>query len=246
MPDSVVRMSASEGRVDLRTAVVWESLRDLLGSREQCDVLDIGGGTGGFAAGVAELGHRVLVVEPNPDALAAFHRRADERGISDRVRGEQGELSTLLDVAEPGSVDVVLCHGVLEWAGDPADALATIARVLRPGGMLSLLVAQQHAAVLARALAGHFHQALAVLDGEPEPERGRRFTLAELNDLLPAAGFGIDLVHGIRVFADHVPGTLLDSEPRAAESLAELERAVAERPEFHSLATQLHVLARLR
>ena len=60
----------------------------------------------------------------------------------------------------PASADVVLCHGVLEVVDDPAAALATIRAVLRPGGTLSLLVAQRHAAVVARAMAGHFAQAL--------------------------------------------------------------------------------------
>ena len=76
----------------------------------------------------------------------------------------------LLDVAGPRSVDVVLCHGVLEVVDDPAAALATIAEVLRPGGTLSLLVAQRHAAVVARAMAGHFQQAR----GPPRRLRPRR------------------------------------------------------------------------
>ena len=53
-----------------------------------CDVLDIGGGTGGFAVRVAELGHRVTVVDPSPDALAALDRRAREGGVE--VTGRPG------------------------------------------------------------------------------------------------------------------------------------------------------------
>ena len=70
------------------------------------------------------------------------------------------------------AADLVLCHGVLEVVDDPAAALATIAGVLRPGGTLSLLVAQRHAAVIARAMAGHFQQARALLD--PDDRAGRR------------------------------------------------------------------------
>ena len=36
------------------------------------DVVDLGGGTGGFAVRLAESGHRVRVVDPSPDALAAL------------------------------------------------------------------------------------------------------------------------------------------------------------------------------
>jgi S-adenosylmethionine-dependent methyltransferase len=235
-------MSASERRGATRTAVVWDVLRPILGAGSR-DVLDIGGGTGGFAVKVAELGHRVSVVDPSPDALAALARRAREVGVE--VAGQQGDLSSLVDAVGADSADVVLCHGVLEVVDDPAAALATIREVLRPGGTLSLLVAQRHAAVLARAMAGHFQQALALLDPAQAPagRSGHRFTADETAGLLAEAGFEVASVHGIRVFADLVPGSLLELEPGATAALVELERAVAERPEYLPLATQLHVIS---
>ncbi|ABL82579.1 MULTISPECIES: methyltransferase domain-containing protein [unclassified Nocardioides] len=238
----------SERRTAARTSVVWDALLPALDGAA-LDVLDIGGGTGGFAVRVAELGHRVTVVDPSPDALASLDRRAREAGVT--VAGRQGDLSTLLDVTGPDAADVVLCHGVLEVVDDPGAALTTLRRVLRPGGTLSLLVGQRHAAVVARAMAGHFAQALAMLDQAPGgPARdhggrsGRRFTEDEVTALVDGAGFQVTAVHGIRVFADLVPGSLLDLEPGAAAALVDLERAVSERAEFRPLATQLHLLAR--
>jgi hypothetical protein len=120
--------------------------------------------------------------------------------------------------------------------------------VLRPGGLLSLLVAQRHAAVVARAMAGHFQQALALLDdptssGQPVGRAGRRYTADEVAGLLTDAGFTLEETHAVRVFADLVPGSLLDLEPGATAALVELERAVAGRPEYLPLATQVHLLA---
>jgi S-adenosylmethionine-dependent methyltransferase len=57
------------------------------------------------------------------------------------------------------------------------------------------------------------------------------------------AGFVVDPVHAVRVFTDLVPGSLLDLEPGASAALVELEQAVAARPEYLPLATQLHLLA---
>ncbi|MDN5892654.1 MAG: methyltransferase [Nocardioides sp.] len=234
-------MSASERRAAARTAVVWNALRDVLDTPR--DLLDIGGGTGGFAVRAAQLGHRVSVIDPSPDALAALDRRAQESEVADRVTGQQGELSTLREHVGPASVDVVLCHGVLEVIEDPAAALATIAEVLRPGGSLSLLVAQRHAAVVARAMAGQFQTARAILDGDPGGRSGNRFTSDEIISLLTDAGFTTDSVHGVRVFADLVPGALLDAEPGGEQALLDLEQVVATRPEYLPLATQVHVLA---
>ncbi len=241
-------MSASDRRAAPRTAVVWDVLDPLLGGSgaPALDVLDIGGGTGGSAVRIAERGHRVSVIDPSPDALASLDRRAREQGVE--VSGRQGDLSDLLDVVAADSVDVVLCHGVLEVVDDPAAAIETIRTVLRPGGHLSLLLAQRHAAVVARAMAGHFAQAVAMLDdttGSGSHSRtGRRFTRDEAGDLLLAGGFEVVSVHGVRVFADLVPGSLLDLEPGASGALVDLERAVADRPEYLPLATQLHLLAR--
>ena len=249
------RESHSQTRSRTRTAVVWSALSDRLdrvaaAAREQgspaLHVLDIGGGTGGFAVRVAELGHRVTVVDPSPDALAILDRRSREMGVDDRVTGLQGDLSTLAALRVDGTlgtVDVVLCHGVLEIVDDPATALGVLRDVLRPGGLLSLLCAQRHAAVLARAMAGHFELAHATLTQTLDQSGGpHRFTAEELADLLVAAGFEAPTLHAVRVFSDLVPSSLVDLEPGAAASLALLEQAVAERPEYLTLATQVHAL----
>jgi S-adenosylmethionine-dependent methyltransferase len=233
-----------ERRTAARTAGVWDAVRTLLeGSGEQ-QVLDIGGGTGGFAVRVAAQGNRITVIDPSPDALAALTRRADEEGVADRVIGLQGDLGNLRELAPEEGVDLVLCHGVLGLVDDPAGALDAIVSVLRPAGALSLLVSQRHAAVLARAMAGHFTQAKALLDAEPDHRTGEhRFTVEELTGLLEGAGLDIRSNHGIRVFTDLVPSSLLDLEPGSSAALLELERAVSERPEFLTLASQLHVVA---
>lgn len=248
IPSSLQRRSAA------RTAVVWEALCDALGRAAGPDgvarVLDIGGGTGGLAVRAAGLGHDVTVVDPNPDALAILARRADENGVADRVTAVQGDLGTLADLgAVPdGGADVVLCHGVLEIVDDVDSALAAIGGALRPGGVLSLLVGQRHAAVVTRAMAGHFAQALAILEdpGSPGAGTGHRFTADEVTTMLDAAGFDTDAMQAVRVFVDLVPSSLVDLEPGAAERLVALEHAVANRPEYLPLATQIHTLATRR
>ncbi|MFH8760185.1 class I SAM-dependent methyltransferase [Streptomyces atroolivaceus] len=244
-------------RASLRTAVVWEVLKDALErrvkatGREALDVLDTGGGTGNFAVPVARLGHRVTVVDPSPNALFALERRAEEAGVADRVSGVQGDILGLFEVVDRVGYDAVLCHGVLEYVDDPAEGVRNAVDALRPAGALSLLGAGLGGAVLARALAGHFAEARQALadptgrwgDGDPVP---RRFTADQLTGLVDDAGIEVGAVHGVRVFADLVPGVLVDTEPGAMEELLRLEAAVAELPAFHAVATQLHVLGEKR
>ncbi|WP_462188414.1 methyltransferase domain-containing protein [Frankia sp. CcWB2] len=248
---------------DLRQAAIWHGLRTVLpGSAAGVPAWSVaptaatippiivaaGGGSGSFAVPLAVEGYLVIVVDPSPDALAALRRRADERGVADRVTAEQGDLGDLTGIVGTETADLLLCHSVLDVVDDPGAALAGALRVLRPGGVLSLVVAGRAATVLARALAGRFEQAQAVLTGQGTgaPRAAAGFTTAEIVALVDGAGADVVDVHGVRVFADLVPGALVDSDAFTAQRLLRLELAAAAREPFRDLAAQLHVLARRR
>lgn len=247
-------MSIDRGRARtaVRAAVVWEILRDALAELaatiDVVQVLDIGGGTGGFAVPLAELGYPVTVVDPSPDALAALERRAAESGTAGLVRGVQGDASDVIGLLGADSVDVVVCHSVLEIVDDPADALASMAAVLRSGGVASVLAANRVAAVVARVAAGRLTQARQLL-ADPNGSAGaadplaRRFAPGELERLIAESGMRPRVSHGIRVFADVAPAALLDIDPRATDDLIALERSAADDPSYLAIATALHVLA---
>jgi S-adenosylmethionine-dependent methyltransferase len=235
-----------------RTAVVWEVLRRevdrALGgagaTRDRLSVVDVGGGTGGFAVPLAQAGHDITVVDASPDALAALTRRAADAGVGERVRAVQGDADALAELLPTGQVDLVLCHSVLEVVDSPADVAGAITAVLRPGGAASVVVANRAAAVLARAGAGAIDAALALLrdpEGRTEAKDPRRFDADGAVALLGKAGLTVEEVHGVRVVADLVPGTVLE---RDHEALTAFELATAGLSPFRDVATQLHLLAR--
>jgi S-adenosylmethionine-dependent methyltransferase len=242
-------------RRSLRTAVVWQSVQTALGSltlstgKRQLDIVDAGGGTGGFAVPLAELGHRVTVVDASPDSLAALERRAAEAGVTDSIRGVQGDAASLPDLVATDVFDLAVCHSLLEVVDDPAAALAGLAAAVRRGGIVSVVAANKVAAVLHRAVAGRFDEALYALrdplgryaPNDPVP---RRFSLPDLEALIAVAGFTVLATHGARVFADLVPGGLLDADPQTVETLTMLELEASDVPALRDIATQLHVLAK--
>ena len=237
-----------------RSALVWDVLRDVVAERAArtgraaLDIVDVGGGTGGFAVPFAALGHRVTVVDPSPDALAAAQRRAAEVPVA--LTAVQGEADGLDGLVGEAAADLVICHSVLEYVDSPDGAMAAIARVLRPGAAVSVLAANVVAAVLHRALAGRYAEARHLLTAEEAagsepagpggPGAPRRFTLASLTALIEGAGLRPGAAHGIRVFSGLLPGA--GADPVTADDLRALEEAAAVYPALRDIAARLHLL----
>jgi S-adenosylmethionine-dependent methyltransferase len=264
VPDDMLRSRRWSLRADprtaVRTALLWETLEQVIaelaggGGRDALDVVDVGGGTGGFAVPLACLGHRVIVVDPSPDALAALQRRAADADVSGRVTALQGDAGTLASAVGDAVADLVLCHGVLEHVDDPRLAAEDALAVLRPRGMVSVLVAQRLGALFARALSGRFAEARRLLDdpdgrGSEHDPMPRRFDEAGIRHLfsgLRGGSASVRAVHGVRFFTDLLPGALVDGDPEAVQALLDLERAAsAGHPDLTGVAAQLHVVVEL-
>ncbi|WP_157519552.1 methyltransferase domain-containing protein [Modestobacter sp. Leaf380] len=236
----------------VRSAAVWAALDPLIHSGP-LQVLDVGGGAGVFAVPLAQLGHRVTVVDTSADALATLRRRADLAGVGDLVHGVQGDADQLAAVladdtldAPAAGYDLVLVHSVLEVVDDPAATLAGIAAALRPGGRLSVTAANRAGAVLARALGGHPVEARALLgDRDPAPSRSRtrparrRYSPDELLALVRDAGLQAGEWRGVSVVADLLESTS-GADPAA---LRALELQLASTSPYRDVATGLHLLA---
>ncbi|HEY3472682.1 MAG TPA: methyltransferase domain-containing protein [Amycolatopsis sp.] len=205
-------------------------------------VVDVGGGSGGWAVPFAAAGCRVTVVEPSPNALATLQRRAEEEGVSELITVVADDSDALGRYVEAGSADLVLAHGLLEIVDDPAAVLTALATAVAPGGAVSVLVANRHAAVLHRALAGRVDEARRLLESVEGIVPGdtvlRRFDAEGLRAQLVAAGLDVTLLQGDRVIADLVTGDVREDE------LAEFERAAAGSPALRDIAGRLHAVAR--
>ncbi len=106
-----------------------EAVRWLVGD-EQCDVVDLGAGTGKLTRSLVALGHRVTAVEPLPEMIG--HLRAVLPAVTTVEAG--AEAIPLPDA----SADVVTVAQAFHWF-EHGSALREIARVLRPGGRVSLV-----------------------------------------------------------------------------------------------------------
>jgi len=100
------------------------------------DVLEIGCGTGVHARLLAEAGARLTAVDLTPTAVELTKRRLDLAGLQADVREADAESLPFADA----SFDLVWSWGVIHHSESTDRVLDEIARVLRPGGRLALLV----------------------------------------------------------------------------------------------------------
>lgn len=223
-------------------APIWPLLVAAVGGAPSvpAQVLDCGGGSGSFAVPLAEAGAHVTVVDISADALATLQRRAAEAGVGDRVVAVQGDVEALADVVPGRQFDLVLAHGVLAAVDQVAPAFAAMAGAVRPGGRLSVLVANPVAAVLGRAFSGDVAAALAELRalGTSLHAVGPDGVRALCHD----NGLLIEAVHGIGVFSELLPGRALDA-PGAREALDTLEAESSDRAPLRDIASRVHLMA---
>lgn len=133
-------------------------------------VADVGAGTGISARGIADLGARVIAVEPNAEmrAAAAPHRNVEWRDGMSEATG-----------LAASSVDLVLSAQAFHWFRPP-ESLAEFHRILRPGGRLALLWNKRDDR---DAFTRGYKQAIRAVNGEHPAER-REFDPA----VVPASG----------------------------------------------------------
>lgn len=145
----------------------------------------------------------------------------------------------------PGSFDVVLCHGVLMYVPEPDPLLAGLARMLAPGGLLSLLVRNADALAMRPGTAGDFGAALAAFDSDTYTNRlgldVRADRLGVLRATLAGIAAPLHAWYGVRVFTDNVGE---DAELPAPDELARLfaaeDRAGRTDP-YRGVAALLHL-----
>jgi ubiquinone/menaquinone biosynthesis C-methylase UbiE len=110
------------------------------------DWLDAGCGSGTLARYLVEAGARVLGVDAAEEMIALARELSSQDVVTPQLRFEQ--IATIAHLPLPDqSLDGVLCSSVLEYVPDPAVCLAEFARVLHPGGLLVVSVANRNSLV---------------------------------------------------------------------------------------------------
>ncbi len=239
----------------LRLAVLRRDFAEFLPlAGNSLNILDAGGGQGQFALELAEAGHQLVLTDISGEMLELARAKSASLPVEvqDRVKIVQSPLqelsSTLVGVQTSAGVqtsfDLVMCHAVIEWLKEPAELVASLEPLVRPGGYFSLVFYNLNGMIFKNLLRTNFRKI------QQEDYTGFRGSLTPTHPLrleqvrrwIAEAGLEEICCSGIRVFHDYI----FNAEDRAREpdTLREMELAFSRQLPYRDLGRYIHLLCR--
>lgn len=208
--------------------ILFEQLQDIKGKR----VLDFGSGFGLVANHIAKE-NQVLAVEPNEEMVAL---RTQDYSYQQLV-GSLDQLASL----EDASFEVILCHNVLEYVGDRKAVLKEFTRLLKPGGLLSIVRHNEVGRVLQTVVfENDTRKALALLAGQDLETHSMGLAQAyDLDVAVEDLALEVKDYQGIRVFYG-LQDNRFKGQEGWRESMLQMELAVCQEPPYRDMAFFQH------
>ena len=216
----------------LQKKITWNQLNFIHNKK----VLDFGSGKGITASYFAK-DNEVIAIEPNDEMIS-------ERITDNDYTQICGDVNSLKEF-EDESFDVILCHNVLEYALEREDIIKEFARILKKGGVLSILKHNRAGRVMQMVvLLNNFDHANELLDGK----NGKTSLFGDIHyyddlDILKwSDNFEIEKVLGIRTFWDLQQNQDIQKDENWQKEMIAMEERVSEIEEFKSIAFFHHLI----
>lgn len=185
--------------------LVMLGLRAHLLERSSCRIVDIGGGRGHLASKLASIGHSVTVVDIDPSMLqeAENHFKSLSPEVNKRLKLIAGTVDNVLN-NEP--YDVVCCHSVLMYEHDWSAFVHKLARLLRPGGLISVMCVNPQARAMRLGRQRKWREVIATISTgqqcDPSYVLSNDILLEELETEFRALEIKPSAWYGVGVFED--------------------------------------------
>lgn len=214
-----------------------------LSGQKSLQILDAGGGMGQIARYLASKGHEIVLCDLSAEMLAQAECENIAAGLQNRISLLHSSIQNLPQLLPDRQFDLILLHGVIEWMTDPAEAIATVAPMLRSSGSMSLLFFNRNKLFLKWGINGQIESALT---GRPrKAQKLTPTTLIEeswLRRLL--SGYQLELLSkaGIRIFHRFFTRQLVSAVDFA--DAIRLEQHYCHEEPFASLGEHTHFILR--
>ncbi len=232
-------------------AVLDRHIRELTDGSRPLRILDLGGADGSDSVRLAMAGHEVTIVDYSEAMLELAVQRARGSEAQDRLRVVVGSVEELASGRTTGpGFDLALCHFVIQYVDDPDGVVDTVAKSVRPGGLVSLIAPNPASDVLAKAIRDvDPTTALQLLDAvmvrtETFDQEVARIGVDQGCRLLEAAGCSVVGRYGSRAVIDLIADDAAKRDPERYAAIERLEIAVCDRSPYRDVARAWQLVAR--
>lgn len=203
---------------------------------ENCRILDFGSGFGTTANHLAKE-NTVYAIEPNTDMVEA---REQDHPYTQIV----GDY-TKLDDFEDESFDLIICHNVLEFAKERAEIVTKFERLLKKGGMLSIVKNNNEGRVLFKAVSNDIDGATDLLNGGHIANTFGKVTIYDHQELTQW-GKSLEIVQllGLQIFFGLQANSDEMNEDKWMTTVLKLEMEMSELEAFKGISLFHHVFLR--
>lgn len=220
----------------LMKRIAWKQLENSLGDISGKKILDFGSGTGVTANYLAEH-NDVTAVEPDEESVA--ERWSDNR--YEQITGSTDELRKFADE----TFDMIICHNVLEYAGDRADIVRESARILKPDGKISIVKHNRAGRVMQMVVLlndfGHAHSLLDGNDGMASRYGAiRYYEDSDIEKWCP--DLTITRTLGMRTFWDLQQDQEIQTDADWQDKMLEIEMRVSDMDGYRDIAFFHHLV----
>lgn len=203
-------------------------------------ILDVGAGLAQISLELAKT-HDVTISDISSVMIQKTQDKARLLGVSPRcICAPYQDLNKYLNGEK---FDVILCHAVLEWLGEPEHIIGFCEEFLADGGYLSLCFYNPASIIYRNLIMGNFYQLEC-----PKPADNKSLTpnhpvpYETVKQWLLDKNYTIVCQSGIRVFCDYAP--LKRGGLNHPDEVIDMELKYAQVHPFWQMGRYLHILAR--
>lgn len=213
--------------------LIWEQLPEL----QNKTILDFGSGFGITAKHYCGSNY-VVAVEPDGDMISL--------GKYEDVECICGSFETLSGFPDD-SFDVILCHNVLEYIRDWEPLLKEFKRLLRTGGILSIVKHNRVGRIMQKiVLENDIENATLMIEGKNAvSQKFGEIKAYSDSEIISASDdtFAVEGIYGIGTFYP-LQSNVLKRKSTWFDTMLELEMRVCDMPDFRQLAGFHHIVFR--
>jgi phosphoribosylformimino-5-aminoimidazole carboxamide ribotide isomerase len=205
-------------------------------------ILDAGGGNGLDSLALARMNHQLEIVDTAQAMLDDANANAALAGVSGRVNTHSIDILNIARKFGEDEFDMVLCHNVAQYVDEIEPLLDVLFKVLKPGGMLSLILPNQYSLPYQAAFQnGNLDEAYELLDQKQQHSSVfgvdiHEFRADELIAWLEQKGYRVKKHYGIRCMYNYWGTNEEKEDAEVYEKLKKLEFALTDREAYKHTA----------